>query len=535
MRRRTALLGAASLLGGAHLPAPARAQSPAQGGLTVTWGEDDNAARTYDPRVTQSRHESQVIVQVFDTLIASDEDNKLHPGLASAWEAAPDGRSIRLKLREDVAFHDGTPFDAEAVRFNYDTVADPKTGSQGAVDILGPYAGCDVLGPHEVRINYSRPFGAAAASLSQNELSPVSPTAVRKLGDAGFARAPVGTGPFRFASWEQGRQVVLERNDAYRWAPPFLKRQGPSRVARVVHRFIPDASTRVAALEAGEIDIADLTPVLDMQRLGGTRGYKTMIGEATGLPFGVLLNTSKGIFADLRVRQAFAMGIDRARLSDDLFFGLVKPAYGPLSRTTPAYWPGVEEFHRPDPRRAAALLDEAGWKPGADGIRVKEGQRLSAFYGAPPPLEPDTAVAIQAELRRIGFDLRVETITFARNTELVFANEYDILPLRWISADPSLLEIPFHSRNIPRPGYYKFNWPRVSDPQLDKVLEDAAGAADQAKRAELYADAQRRIMQSAVWFPVHDQVQTVAHRTDKTGYRFARTRWMVRFHDVEPA
>lgn len=202
MLRRTLLAALPAALAPAALAPTARAQ-PA--GLTVTWGEDDNAARTYDPRVTQSRHESQVIVQVFDTLIASDEDNRLHPGLAREWSAAPDGRSLTLRLRDDVTFHDGTRFDADAVKFTYDSVVDPKLGSQGAVDILGPYAGCDVLGPYEVRINYSRPFGAAAASLSQNELSIVSPAAVRKLGDAGFAKAPVGTGPFRFVLWEPSR------------------------------------------------------------------------------------------------------------------------------------------------------------------------------------------------------------------------------------------------------------------------------------------------------------------------------------------
>ena len=114
---------------------PASAQTPA-GGMTVTWGEDDNSARTYDPRVTQSRHETQIIVNVFDTLIASDEDSKLHPGLATSWTVAPDGRSITLKLREGVVFHDGTPFNAEAVKYTVESIVDPKLGSQGAV-ILG--------------------------------------------------------------------------------------------------------------------------------------------------------------------------------------------------------------------------------------------------------------------------------------------------------------------------------------------------------------------------------------------------------------
>jgi peptide/nickel transport system substrate-binding protein len=527
--RRTTLLATLSLLA---LPLAARAQTPP--GLTITWGEDDNSARTYDPRVTQSRHETQIIVNVFDQLIASDADSKLHPGLATSWTVAPDGRSITLKLREGVTFHDGTPFNAEAVAFTFDTTVDPKLGSQGAVDILGPYAGTDILGPYEVRINYKRPFGAAAPNLSQAELSIVSPTAVRKLGDAGFAIAPVGTGPFRFAAWERGQRVVLERNEAYKWAPEFMKRQGaPSQVARVISRFIPDASTRVAALESGEIDMADLTPILDLQRLQANPKFKVMIGEATGLPFGLTLNSSHGIFTDPKVRQAFIYGINRAQISDDLFFGLVKPVYGPLSKATPAYSPAVEKMYPYDPKKAAALLDEAGWKPGPDGIRVKDGKRLTAMYQPAAVLEPDTAVEIQAELKRIGFDIKIEIITFAKREDLVMNNIDEIQPLRWISGDPSCLEVMFHSRNIPRPGYGKFNYAHLNDPELDSLLERAAGASNPAARDGLYADAQKRIMDAAVWVPIHDQVNTVAHRANRSGYMWARTRWNMKFHDVE--
>ena len=369
--------------------------------LTVTWGEDDVAPRTYDPRVTSSRHEYQVIAQIFDTLIASDGSNRLFPGLATAWNVAADGKSVTLKLRSDVGFHDGTPFDADAVRFTFDTIADPKTASEGAVTQLGPYAGTDVIDPFTVRVNYSQPFGAALASYAEGTLAPVSPTAVKRLGNQGFARAPVGAGPFRFVSWEEGRQVVLERFDKYNWAPGYNVHTGPSSVQRIISRFIGDASTRVAALEAGEIDISDATPILDMKRFGETRGYGTMIGNAAGIPFGLELNGSRGIFADVRVRRALAMAVDRKALSDNLFFGLIDPAYGPLSMGTPGYWAGAQEMYKADPKAAMALLDDAGWRPGPGDVRVKEGQRLSGFYGAPPPLEPDTAVEIQSVARRV--------------------------------------------------------------------------------------------------------------------------------------
>jgi peptide/nickel transport system substrate-binding protein len=520
---------------GGVLAAPMIARNAAAqsgSGLTVTWGEDDATPRTYDPRVTSSRHEYQVIAQMFDTLIASDGSNKLFPGLATAWDVAPDGKSVTLKLRSDVGFHDGTPFDAEAVKFTFDTIADPKTASEAAVTQLGPYAGTEVIDPHTVRVNYSQPFGAALASYAEGTLAPVSPTAVKRMGNQAFSRAPVGAGPFKFVSWEEGRQVVLERFDKYNWAPGYNANTGPSGVQRVITRFIPDASTRVAALEAGEIDISDVTPILDMKRLKDARGYRTMIGNAAGIPFGLELNGSRGIFADVRVRRALAMAVDRKALSENLFFGLIDPAYGPLSKDTPGYWAGTEELYKPDTKAAMALLDEAGWKPGPDGVRMKDGQRLTGFYGAPPPLEPDTAVEIQAVARRVGFDLKVETITFARNQALVFDNAFDMLPVRWIQADPTCLENLFSSASIPSPGRYRFNWMQLRDARLDALLAEGRAITDPEKRTAAYAEAQKIIMDSALWFPVHNQVQTVAYRAEKKGYHFARASWIVLFYDV---
>ena len=502
-------------------------------GLTVVWADDSTSDVTFDPRVTQSRHEEQVIVQVFDQLVAADEAGKLHPGLATSWQVAPDNKSVTLKLREGVKFHDGTPFNAEAVKFTLDSIKDPKLGSQGAVDIMGPYASTEVLGPYEVRITYARPFAGAVDALAENELSIVSPAAVQKLGNTGFAQAPVGTGPFRFVSWEKGREVVLERNPDYAWAPAFMTTQGPSKVARIVHRYIPNAATRVAALESGEVHATDLTPPLDMRRLADGGKFKTAVGVAAGLPFGAFLNTTQGPFADLKVRQAFMHAIDRPRLSQNLFFGYAKAAWGPLAPSTPAYWPGVETYYKPSRDGAAKLLDEAGWKPGSGGVREKDGKRLEVYF--PSLLEPETAVAMQAEAKRVGFDVKVENVLKQKQDELILNNQYDLLVIRWVHNDPSVLEIPFHSRNVPEPGKFKFNWARHKDPKLDKLLEDAAAAGSPEERRTLYAEAQKAIMDAAVFLPVHDQIQTVAYTNRIDGLRFARGNWQVRLHDVRAA
>jgi peptide/nickel transport system substrate-binding protein len=329
--------------------------------------------------------------------------------------------------------------------------------------------------------------------------------------------------------------MVMERFDGYNWAPSYMTRQGPAAAAKVIARFIPEAGTRVAALEAGEIDISDITPPLDMKRFSEGSTFKTVVGSSTGLPFGVLINTSRGIFQDLKVRQAFIMSVDRKRLAQNLFFGTAGPAYGPLSSTSRGYWPGVEKMYPFDRKKAEALLDEAGWKMGAGGIREKDGQTLSAVYYVIPPLEPETAVAVQSEAKRVGFDIKVENVTIARNSEIVFANTYDVLPVRFLHGDPSMLEIMFHSRNIPAPGKYKFNWPHWNDPKLDQLLEIAGSTLDGPKRDELYAEAQKMVMDAAIWFPMHDQVQTIAYSAKYKGFRFARTNWNVRFYEVTAA
>ena len=505
-------------------------------GLTVTWGEDDGAPRTYDPRVTSSRHEYQVIAQIFDTLIASDGSNKLYPGLATAWDVAPDGKSVTLKLRTDVGFHDGTPFDAEAVKFTFDTIADPKTASEAAATQLGPYAGTEVIDPHTVRVELFAAVRRRAGELCGGH-------ALAGIADCGEASGQPGVraGPGR--RWAVPLRVMgggaAGHPGAVRQVQLGARLTMHTRALRLFsassRRFIADASTRVAALEAGEIDISDATPILDMKRFGDMRDYGTMIGNAAGIPFGLELNGSRGIFADVRVRRALAMAVDRKALSDNLFFGLIDPAYGPLSKGTPGYWAGAEAMYRPDPKAAMALLDEAGWKPGPDGVRVKDGQRLSGFYGAPPPLEPDTAVEIQAVARRVGFDLKVETITFARNQAVVFDNAFDMLPVRWIQADPMCLENLFASANIPSAGRYRYNWMQLKDAKLDGLLADGRAVTDPAKREAIYGEAQKIIMDTALWFPVHNQVQTIAYRAEKKGYHFARASWIALFYDVTKA
>jgi peptide/nickel transport system substrate-binding protein len=246
-----------------------------------------------------------------------------------------------------------------------------------------------------------------------------------------------------------------------------------------------------------------------------------------------MLNTSHGPLQDIKVRQALFHSIDRPRLAENLFFGLAKPAFGPLSSATPGYWKGVEDYYPYDPEKAAALLDEAGWTMGADGIREKDGQKLSIHYIS--LLEPDTAVSMQAKAKEVGIDLAVEIVTKAKQDELILSNDFDMGEIRWVFNSPSVLNIPFSSKNIPEPGKFKFNWMHWASPELDALLAKAGSAASNDEMVQAYADAQKMIMDHAAFMGVHDQVQTIAYNAKIDGLHFAPGNWQVRLYDVRPA
>ena len=498
--------------------------------VDVVFAEDRPDLRTLDPRITQSRHEEMLIVNMFDQLIAADSNGNMYPGLATSWDVSSDGLHYTFELRDDVTFHDGTKFNAAAVKITFDSIVDPETGSQGAIDILGPYASSEVISEYKVRVNFSRRYGSALTAFTETELSIISPKALNDLGNEGFGMAPIGTGPFMFKSWEDNKKVEMVNNPNYNWAPEYMDGSGPSKVENLTYRLIKDTSTRVAALESGEVDIAELVPPLDMRRFDSSGELNTVAGIVSGLPYSAFLNTSVGHFQDIKVRQAFFYSLNRVKMTSDLFFGYAEAAFGPISSATPSYWKGNEGYYQYDAAKAEALLEEAGWKMGSNGVREKNGETLSVFF--PCLLEPDTCVAIQAYANKVGFDVNVEVVMKARQDELIFANGYDMMVIRWVSLDPGVLIIPFHSRNIPAPGKFKFNWSRYSTPELDQLLEDAESAETQETKDDLYMQIQKIIMDQAIFLAIHDQVQTIAYNPNLEGIKFANGNWQLRMYDV---
>ncbi len=318
---------------------------------------------TLDPAEASDGESSKVIDQMFEGLVSFSSNKKeparIIPCLAVDWEQSADRRSWTFELRTGVRFHDGTPFDAEAVRFTFNRLL---RSDHPQSPLTVPYRSnfqviesIEVLGPHKVRFFLSEPSVVFLPNLAMFCASIVSPTAVRKMGRR-FSLAPVGTGPFRFVKWKKDVRIHLTRNKAW-WGD-----STPGGIQNLVFVQIADGSSRLAQLRAGEIQMADNLQLEDVPILEKDKGLLLKKNEGMNVCY-VAMNNQKAPFTDPRVRRAFSMAVDRSRIITRAYSGFGLPAKDLL----PPFVPGHQGQVAPgmDLIKAKALLKEAGFDPKA--------------------------------------------------------------------------------------------------------------------------------------------------------------------------
>ncbi|HEY7816693.1 MAG TPA: ABC transporter substrate-binding protein, partial [Vicinamibacteria bacterium] len=302
-------------------------------------------ARTLDPHNTTDSQSDQVIWMIYNALIRYDVDMKIVPDLALSWKVAEDDVTWTFELRKDVRFHDGSRFDAQAVKANFERVLDPEQGHNRR-DLFAPIERVEVVDDFTVNIVTRYPFGAFEPMMAHVSAAIRSP-----------AKDDSGTGPYKLRSWRKDLELVLERNDDY------FGEKG--KLDTVVYRPIPEAASRVIALESGDVDVITQIPPADLNRLESEpeiRVKKTVSIGAQQFRF----HCKRKPFTDPRVRQAVSYAIDRRSILENLMPGMAEPSTGPL---TPRIRGRADLGEIPyDPDKAAELLAEAGYP---DGFKTK--------------------------------------------------------------------------------------------------------------------------------------------------------------------
>ncbi len=472
-----------------------------QPGGTLTMGEYSEPP-TFDPRVSGATTGWRLFYNIFDQLVVQDvETGDFLPGLATTWEISDDGLVYTFKLKSDVKFHDGTPFNADAIKYTYDSILDPALKSLAAIGYLGSYQETNVVDDLTAEIHFSTPYAPFLNNLSHSVLSPVSPTAAQKFG-ADFGTNPVGTGPFIFKEWQQQTSMTLVKNPDYNWPPGVYKHEGPAYVDQLVIKFITEPTTLLGTLENGETDIIDAVPAQEVERLQGDSKFQILLPTVPGSPQVLPMNAVKPPTDDLKVRQAIIQAVDMETIIDTMWYGTRKAAQGPLSSPTWSYNPVVETMYPYDPDAAGKLLDEAGWKMGSGGIREKDGQKLHVVYITTSGSNGQAGELVQAYLMQAGFEVDLQVLEYAATASLMLAGEHNIARIYFSHTDPVVLTTLYHSKNIQGTN---FNRTMKADPELDKMLDDATSEMDRDKRKAMYEDIQKYIMDQALIIPLWEE------------------------------
>lgn len=493
--------------------AASRAEPRPGGELTVAF---DGAAITQfslDPHKQPFAPHHRVIRSIADSLVVALPGHRFGPWLARSWERSPDGLSYTFRLRDDVRFHDGTRFDAAAVAFNLDRIKDPKNALMAASD-LGPYERTVVVDELTARVELSRPFAPLLANLSKTSLAMVSPAAVAKYG-AEFPTHPVGTGPFRFESLKPATEIVLVRNPDYAWPPEGAGHAGPAWLERLVFKNVPEEATRVAVLQNGQAGAADLIPPQHLLGLRASPAYRVIAGELLNHNYSLYLNVQREPWNDERVRRAFRLSLDIDAAVKTVHLGTQARAWSPLSPSLLGYDPSLEGSWAPDPAAAARLLDELGWQVGEDGVRSKQGKRLSVVFmdmQGNREKRLDLLTVFRRQLRATGFDVRIDSQPGGSYQQKVLAGEFDLLGGSLFAPDPDVL------RRIHSPALRgATSVSKVDDPELDRLLELGASSLDDAERKALYAQAQRRILEAVYSIPIYVLEYSIVARANVEG------------------
>lgn len=535
-----AVAASALLLSGCSAATGGSGEAPKEATrTTLTYATGDAEPECLDPHVGGNYPQALVATQYLENLVSRDKDGKIIPWLAESWKVSGDGKTWEFTLKDGVKFTDGTPLTWEAVKANVEHLQDPNTKSSTGYLAFAKIKSVEKVSDRIAKVNLSEPDSALLESFSQSWNAIESPTALKRSQEENCA-APVGTGPFVVDSWTKQDRVVLKRNENYTSAPADAARQsGPAALTQIDWRFIPDSATRYAALRSGEVDVIDNAMPDDIVAASSASGIEHLDGPRPGSSNRIELNSGQAPFNDQKVREAFIRSVDVNAGIDSLYKGTAKRSTSALSSVEPMSR-AQDDAYPYDLAAANKLLDEAGWVKGQDGIRTKDGKRLTVRFPVSTnqsiPAEQSLFEQLQAGAKEAGFEVKISLLDLAGWYTALGKNEYELVSAPYTKVGPDVLRILYASSGIkPAPSGYFANHAQISDPALDKALAEASATVnDDARRAELYQQAQEIIAKKQVILPLYDQQNHYLLRSGVKGLRTLPTVSTPTFLDVEP-
>jgi peptide/nickel transport system substrate-binding protein len=456
--------------------APATSGTPRRGGTMLVTGHQEISSLSPDdagPTVHWV-----IVTQIHNGVLEADENYVLQPVLAQSYETARDGLTYTFKLRQGVKFHNGMDFTAEDVKYTYEWYMNPANHALNANNLKGVDS-VQAIDKYTVRVKMKEPN---AAFLAKGATTLIVPAAYHgKMGEKGYKVAPVGTGAFKLKEWRPAEFTLVQAFDGHFRGRPYLD--------FFREDIVPEASVRAIGLRTGASDSAVWALLAeDNLKFGKDPNFTTFRTQTLAVNH-FPINNKRPQFSDKRVRQAMMHAINRQRLIDDIFKGTAVLATSNLSPAVKAYYePNVQQYPY-DPTKAKTLLEEAGWKPGADGIREKSGTKLSftCFTITGDQARRPEAEVAQQDLKAVGIDMKIQEAPVATITEKLHKGEMDASLFNWTyggtygDPDPSV--------TLRSDGGN--NWSHFTNAKVDSLIDAGLRETDPAKRKPIYSEIQK--------------------------------------------
>ncbi len=472
--------------------------------ITIAFDAGELGSTSYNP-VTASNLNSAASL-IYDRLIEQDADQSYHPHLATSWEESADGMTWTFALHEGVTFHDGSPFNAQSVA---DWIPD-FAGSDNEY-LVAAIASVDVIDDLTVRFNMERPEPNLLYNFASTFMGIPGPAAYEEMGEDFGVTGAVGTGPFMLESFEIGLQTVLVRNDDYAWASDLSENQGAAHVQQITFREIPDQSTAFLELQTGGVDLLLGVPTDFLQILAAEPNIQVIHMPGTGISY-MPINVTAPPFDDILVREATGLAIDQPAIVAAVYNGVGAPAHNFLISSLPEAEVNDDLNVYPDLERAGALLDEAGWMMGADGVRMNaEGESLSVdLFTANSTEFTRLTQVVQAQLAGIGMEATITVFDsstirdeYRRNAHQLAVRAYD-----WNNSD--ILDWFFSGTRLGYPNVSM--WEDAEGQRLnDRAMTESATFDERVANFLAYHE---YVLSQHLFVPIYQPTKNIAFNTD---------------------
>lgn len=464
-----------------------------------------------DPQQTTLTTSLNIGRQVVDSLVDQDpKTGEIVPWLATEFTASDDLTSFDFTLRDDVTFSDDTALTSDVVKANFDALFALGRTASLASQYLAGYTDTTVTDDTHFTVNFSAPNVVFLQGASTMTLGLVSEASATAAAEERCTTGVIGSGPFVYDSYTPNDSVVITARKGYDWPSGLREHTGDALVSTIEFPVITENGNRTGGLESGEYDIIQDVPYIDAARFQSD-DFSLFSKANTGVPTGLIPNINhSAVVADSDVRHAILLGTDRDEILDLTGAPGAEPATSSLTSSTTGFVSQGKALAY-DPDAAEELLDDAGWKAGSDGIREKDGQKLTftvtAFYAQ------DVLEVTQMQLKKIGIDMQINITDAGGFFGAIASGDYDFLSAGLTRTDPDALRTVFAQASASK-------WAIIDDPELESVLAEQSTLSDVDARMDLIDQAQKLITENADFIPLLETTQLHGASSTIEGFEF---------------